>query len=280
MSGEMNTSLGNGLANLLLFLFNNEERGNAAVDCLVEGDDLIGTYNGEDLTVEDYSSLGFNIKLELHNDPCKASFCGLIYAAEDLVSIPDPHKVLLNTGWTSAAYARSSEKTRRELARAKGYSLLSQYAGAPIIQSLGLYLLRVTDGMHYKLPSYWTNYERAHFTTKFEIKPVGLATRLLMEEKFSYTIAEQKQLECYFDNCKDLEPIYSSVILSHCTYQQMDYYKRFVHAALSRDLLSHVLSQPLTYIQREMHIANILSDMSKESSHLELPVPDGWLGYF
>lgn len=228
MSGEMNTSLGNGFMNLMLFLFLNELNDNTCVDALVEGDDLIGIYSGVKLQERDYARLGFTIKLEYHENVNEASFCGLIYDEEDLVSIPDPHKVLLNIGWTSSRYLGSNTKTRKQLLRAKGLSMLHQYPGAPIIQSMAQYIIRVTEGLRYKFPGEWTNWQKTHFRDDAVSKPVGFRTRMLMEKKFGYSVSEQMHLEAYFDGCDQIQPIVNSIIYSKATRDQKVYNERFV----------------------------------------------------
>lgn len=228
MSGEMNTSLGNGFMNLMLFLFQNFKLKNTNVDCFVEGDDLIGVYRGQPLASEFYAKLGFKIKLEHHQHVSHASFCGLIYDPEELVSIADPHKVLLNVGWTSSRYINAKQDTLNGLLRAKGYSLLYQYPGVPIIQSLALYLLRVTQGVKTRLPSEWTHWQRKQFSYHGVAKPVGMRTRMLMEEIFKYTVQEQEILEEYFDTKMDISPIDHFVILGHATEEQKHYCETYV----------------------------------------------------
>lgn len=228
MSGEMNTSLGNGFMNLMLYLFLNRYSGNTYCDALVEGDDLIGSHNGKKLLADDYRRLGFTIKIEYFERVHEASFCGLIYDPEDLVSIPDPHKVLLNVGWTSARYLNSSDKTRRQLLRAKGLSMLYQYAGSPIIQSLAQYIIRLTDGLRYKFPGEWTNWQKTHFKSDAVAKPVGFRTRMLMEKHFRYSVSEQYILEKYFDETQVLQPMDMPILKSHFTRDQRTYWRRFV----------------------------------------------------
>lgn len=260
MSGEMNTSLGNGLVNLLLYEFNNEEKKNKYW-CCVEGDDLIGQCSPHPLAAEDYFRLGFNIKFNMFNSVSEASFCGLIYDTEDLVGISDPTKVLLSVGWTSGRYATSSMKTRAELLRAKGYSILAQYPGAPILQSLGLMILRVTDGHHWKLPTTMTNYDRKHFTTVHHTKPVPFRTRLLMERVFGYSVAEQEQLEVYLDSLKTIQPLDHPVIDGHTSQEQRDYCQRFV-GPLAKDGV--VVGTTTTREQFERVVDDIVASSSQE----------------
>lgn len=101
MSGEMNTSLGNGFANMIVYFFLHHEKGNRLVDGVFEGDDGLGCYVGTSLTKEDYEDLGLTCKIILIDNVSEASFCGLIFDEECLVSITDPIKALLNVGWSN-----------------------------------------------------------------------------------------------------------------------------------------------------------------------------------
>jgi hypothetical protein len=262
MSGEMNTSLGNGFVNLMLFLFLNYSKGNVEPKAKVEGDDLIGGYSGKELTSEDYLSLGFTIKVERPISIHEASFCGLIYDPVDLVSIPDPHKVLLNVGWTSDRYYGSTTKTRLQLLRAKGLSLLHQYPGAPIIQSLAKYIIRCTDGMRYKFPGEWTNWQIKHFDPKPVEKPVGFRTRMLMERKFGYSLSEQLSIEAYFDSCKEIKPINHWSIYDHCSSDQKEYYSRFVSGRLPDPRRPWILTSSLTTEMKMNQVKLLTSNVS------------------
>ena len=236
MSGEMNTSLGNGFVNLMLFLFNNWRRGNRSVDCFVEGDDLIGVYSGVKLTPLDYLECGFVIKLIDCFNVNEASFCGLIYDKDDLVSIADPLKIILNIGWVSARYINSSEKCRKELLRAKAMSLQCQYPGTPIIQSLAQWLLRVTAGEKFRIPGEWTNWQRKTFKGRFDAAPIGMGTRHLMEKVFGFTYFEQMELEKYFDSRTKIEPIDHFVLWDKYSADQVTYAKVYVtDPAINKD---------------------------------------------
>lgn len=259
MSGEMNTSLGNGFVNLMLFLFLNSNSGNSDYDALVEGDDLIGCYSGIKLQENDYLKLGFTVKLLYYERVSQASFCGLVYDEEDLVSIPDPHKVLLNVGWTSARYLRTSVKTRIQLLRAKGLSLLYQYAGSPIIQSLALCIIRLTHGYAYKLPVHWTHWQKKTFSDKGVIKPVGFRTRMLMESQFGYSVSTQLSLEKYFDEMKQLAPINHPSITDHVTVEQKEYNYRFVTIPQVCSDRPWVMARNLTQREKEIEVLKLTS---------------------
>jgi len=79
MSGEMNTSLGNGFSNLLLMLFVLNEKGCTDISGVVEGDDGLFVFNGPVPSSSDFLSLGMEIKLDEHRKYNEASFCGVVF---------------------------------------------------------------------------------------------------------------------------------------------------------------------------------------------------------
>ena len=88
MSGEMNTSLGNGFANLMLFEFACHKVGSECVG-VVEGDDGLFRVNGPIPPSNLFESLGFTIKAVTHERLETASFCGMVFDVEDRVNVSD-----------------------------------------------------------------------------------------------------------------------------------------------------------------------------------------------
>jgi len=142
MSGDMCTSLGNGLTNLILWAFLCEENG-AEWDGFVEGDDgIFAVYKGTAPTTEDYKSLGFTIKLEEGSDPRTMSFCGII--AADGQNIKDPIDFAANFGWSSSCVG-AGEKVRHELLRAKALSAVYELPHCPVIRAIADLALDITQ---------------------------------------------------------------------------------------------------------------------------------------
>jgi hypothetical protein len=86
MSGEMNTSLGNGFTNLMLLLFLFSELGEE-VSPVVEGDDSCTSYMNRAPTTKDFADLGFTIKIQTYDNFEEMSFCGIIFDPHDLVNV-------------------------------------------------------------------------------------------------------------------------------------------------------------------------------------------------
>lgn len=145
LSGEMVTSLGNGFSNLMVNLFVLHEKGCKNVVCVVEGDDGLFMFDGPMPCPKDFEDLGFIIKLTPVKSLHEASFCGVVFDPVDRAPLTDPYKVLATCSWLSQQYGSATQSKRRVLAHIKGLSMLAQYPGCPVIQSVALWMLRVND---------------------------------------------------------------------------------------------------------------------------------------
>jgi len=106
--------------------------------------------------------------------------------------------------------------------RAKSLSLLYSYPGCPILRSLGLYGLRMTE--KYVLSAKFigdflgnsSNYKREQFLAKLndqdfmnpklDIK-IDERTRLLVEQMYGVTVKVQLEAERYLDELDKLQPL-------------------------------------------------------------------------
>jgi len=236
MSGDMCTSLGNSFTNLMLMLFVCHEKGSVALG-FVEGDDGLFRIKGEIPSAEDFARLGFRIKLEIHLDLCKASFCGIIFDDCDLQNICDPIKVLCRFGWTTRQYSGAAPRTLMKLLRCKALSYGSQYPGCPIVGALARYGLRVTrsyDVSHFvkenRVFNYWER-EKLLKSLTFKEKDLvapGMRTRLLMEEKFQVPVSMQIKIENYLDSLDHLQPLEIPYLDIVASADYSHYYDHFV----------------------------------------------------
>ena len=199
-------------------LFLSEEAGSTSVEGVVEGDDGLFSIEGPAPTTEDFAELGMIIKLEQHTDLCKASFCGIIFDPVDMVNIACPRKIMATFGWASSRYRRSRPEILKALLRCKALSLLAQYPGAPIIQSLALFGLRATGdvrkckmlravNMRGGLDEWHRTQVLAALDMKIEPQPVPARTRDLMAEVFGVTVHDQFVIEAYLDAQDELVPL-------------------------------------------------------------------------
>lgn len=214
MSGEMDTSLCNGFTNLMLMLFMFKEESGEDIFPSVEGDDGLTEFFTVPPSDDLIRRMGLKLKAEVHETLETASFCGMVFDFKDRGIITDPLAELATFGWTTARYARSSSRRHMELLRAKAYSLVYQYPACPILVSLGLYGLRVTEGYRAK-PFIANEYERTMWDEMFEFirekglpaVPPGQNTRQLVERLYKVSIDDQKKIEKYLDEKQDLAPL-------------------------------------------------------------------------
>jgi len=229
MSGEMCTSLGNGFSNLMLLNFACHSIGAECHEC-VEGDDGVARCEGGTPTPELFEKLGMRIKLEKHLDLSRASFCGLVFDIDERRNVTDPRKVLASFGWTELRYAKARNNKLRQLLRCKSLSLAFQYPGCPIISALARYGLRVTHGVTVgtRILDQMRFYEREFLLSMLGLEdspahglrgdygvpdvPVGPRTRVLVEELYGISIAQQLHLEKMLDDKHDASPIDCSCI--------------------------------------------------------------------
>jgi hypothetical protein len=248
MSGEMNTSLGNGFCNLMVIKFLAEENGCKAVDCVVEGDDSAARYDGPSPTVADFAALGLNCKI----DRCAAleemSFCGLVFDKDDLINVTNPLEVLASFGWSSQTYVRANSITLKKLLRCKALSMAHQYPGCPIISALAQYGLRVTrsiDIRHFaQEKARFNQWERdqllAALSDEGKIKVVEppMNTRFLVEKLYGIPVSEQRRIEEFLDGLDVLTPIPVKEFCINFPTEWEDYFQSYVRRVdiKSRDL--------------------------------------------
>jgi len=243
MSGEMNTSLNNGFANLMVNKFLIKKLSLGSLRMAVEGDDGISkTSSGRFPTTEDYAKLGFNIEIEVHKDSATASFCGIVYDRDDRINVTDPREVLANFGWASSRYARCGKKKLMALLRCKALSYLHQYPGCPIIQELALYGLRMTKSYNVKSfvenDRYLSQWERDQFREIINldwrevIRPVGNNTRLLVERLYQISVEEQKMIEQYLHDKEELTPLLIDI---NYPREWIDYFNKYCFENIPSD---------------------------------------------
>lgn len=190
MSGEMCTSLGNGFTNLILTSYIAHLR-QGHVYGFVEGDDGLFATDFE-LSPEDYSNLGFEIKIIPYEKIGDASFCGMIFSESGEI-IRNPVEFLAKFSWTSSCMG-ANEKVLRELLRAKALSCVYETPQCPIVGAAARYALDMTrdsaarfvfDGYH-EIPR-----DQIH-VAEFDPKP---STRVQFEKLFHISVSDQIRIE-------------------------------------------------------------------------------------
>lgn len=226
MSGEMNTSLGNGFSNLMMMLETCVRVGNDFREMrgVVEGDD--GLFRFLDGMVvpqsADFRAAGCDIKLDCYERISDASFCGLLYDETDKMVISDPYKIMCTIGLLSKEYAMARESKKLALLKCKAMSVLHQYPACPVVASMARYILRCTKRIdvrgiveNSRSLSQWDRekYYEALKAKDYDVKlEIGINTRLLFSELYNLDVATQERLEAVFDNKQVLEPFSDAVI--------------------------------------------------------------------
>jgi hypothetical protein len=221
MSGEMNTSLGNGFSNLMFMSFICHEMGLEARG-VVEGDDGLFSFVGKHPQTEDFAKYGFLIKLDAYDQINKASFCGNLFDENDMNIITDPYDVFATFGWTTNRYINASTRKHKMLLRSKALSLAYQYPGCPLIGKLAQYALRMTRSFwtvsqhieHRRDISLWerdqileaVSFSKGKKDLELYVEP-GNSTRLLFEELYNIPISTQLIVEEYLDSLTELQEL-------------------------------------------------------------------------
>lgn len=155
MSGEMFTSVGNGITNLMLAKFIAHKQGKELLG-FVEGDDGLFATDAV-LTADLYKQLGFTIKIVEVDNPCTAipvdpgveagsmAFCGLIFSPDGSI-LKDYRKFFQGFGWTSS-FITAGDKVMAQLLRCKALSACYETPQCPIIGAMARYALRCTRGV-------------------------------------------------------------------------------------------------------------------------------------
>lgn len=234
MSGEMNTSLGNGFSNLMFMSFMCQKIGSTCLTGVVEGDDGLFRVKGRFPTKEEFAQLGMNIKLVVHENISTASFCGIVFDPQDRINVTNPMDELLTFGWTSRMYARVNSNKLKVLLRCKSLSMAHQYPGCPILSSLARYGLRMTrsfDVRHHIKEGSMSTWEREQllYCLKHPIPSIqtGLATRQLVETLYGITVEEQFRIEEYLDHLEELVPLSLPEIEHHLSPVSKHYFSMY-----------------------------------------------------
>jgi hypothetical protein len=214
MSGEMSTSLGNGFTNLMAMAFVAHKLGWPTLEGFVEGDDGVFKVAGTLPTAKDFSDLGFDIKIEIHDDVCESTFCQVVYDRADLTPCVSPLKAILTTCWTDSKFRNTRKKSILcELLKAKVDSLRYRAYNNPVIWAFGKkldsFIGQDVKPKHEKKYNYSVDYSNMH-----PWQSPSDSMRLLCEKVWSISIAEQLFLEEFFSSMVDFSPITDERVLS------------------------------------------------------------------
>lgn len=240
MSGEMNTSLGNGFSNLMMMTETCLRIGLdwSEIIGVVEGDDGLFRFTGVSPTTEDFTVAGCDIKLNTYDRISDASFCGLLFDEVDRQVIKDPYDIITSIGLLTKQYAKARRGKKLALLRAKALSTIYQYPGCPIVAELSKYILRETK--HIDMRSVidkcntFDSYHRERYLEALKQHQyqsdltIGMGTRLLFNDLYGIPVDVQLRLENHFRNKVGLEP-FNDVFLDYCmgTSNEMKHWQEY-----------------------------------------------------
>jgi hypothetical protein len=191
MSGDMNTSVGNGISNLVLWSAMAEIQG-LTWKGYVEGDDgIFAVQGGVPWSEAEWKRAGFIIKIAEFDRPELASFCGVVAADGQVVR--DPLEFCVRFGWTSS-FILAGDTVMNELLRAKALSAVYECPQCPVIGVLARKALEMTEG--HKARFVDDGYHRPP-PGSFDLPTFcpSPAVRALVAEKFGINETAQLEIE-------------------------------------------------------------------------------------
>jgi hypothetical protein len=219
MSGEMDTSLSNGFANMMFLLYAAKLSGVTAIKLRVEGDDGLGCFQGGKCKLDKMAKIltqaGMLLKFESAVEFTELSFCGIRADSEELQQITDPYKVLGKFGWTNSFYLNASKKTKSKLLRCKALSFLHQYPACPIVSRFAEKVLELTDHVSERSLLAFARkrrdvgvYDRTRMLNAIKaragVTEIGAATRMLFERQYGISPDSQRLIETDISSFKEL----------------------------------------------------------------------------
>lgn len=233
MSGDPNTSLGNGWVNLIMMAFLCHEQG-LAFKGLVEGDDGLFSFSGP-IDLSPLEELGFQVKAELHDTIYDTSFCGLMLS-QSLAAFADPRVVMNSFAWSSSALRNGNLTVRRGLLRSKALSLLYCNPRCPILSAFALRFIDLTNGYDEVLStSFWDqkilSEKQTYSAELLEERRKGISYQDRLDFDALYDISPETQILIEAEiSSFDLGPINSDLIDSlygHDFWVYRDVSRRF-----------------------------------------------------
>jgi hypothetical protein len=221
MSGEMDTSLFNGITNFLIFTFLFKKNGGDWKNLVshYEGDDGLNTSVEWNLfpTESQFNDLGLTIKMRVEDHLYQVSFCGLIFDPVERALIYNFPKVVGTLGWCSSKYIRSKRSKLYGLLKMKCLSYQHTSDRVPIAS----YLVKKCYDLvsTYRMPMKFLNtlgiYDRDKILAalafyrdhEFEVGHIGPNTRHIFAERFKVPVEMQLRFEELINSCESFDEL-------------------------------------------------------------------------
>jgi hypothetical protein len=205
MSGEMNTSLGNGFTNLMVLLYIAHLKGED-ISPVVEGDDSIFSSSLDfDITPGDFTQFGLIAKLERHQFFSESSFCGIRADPDAMENITDIVSCLNKLPWTYSNKKFANKIKRLGLLKCKVASIAFQFPSCPILWAYCKRMFVLLEKVQIVVPEldWWTHkkfiaagFGTAKFLDNVKLcKPPSPETRLIVSKMYGIEVGEQLEVE-------------------------------------------------------------------------------------
>lgn len=208
MSGECNTSLGNGFSNAMFMLFFCKEHHINVGSFVVEGDDGLFELSRE-ISPEEFVPYGLTLKINRTTAP-QSSFCGCIYNPDTLTNFGQVFQHCVSFCYVGWRYLRVSDKKLRELQCARAYSYNSTYPGVPLLWALCKKAMEHRIGFGRALTllakqNKWMHSLGRKWEFSLEVVPPTQSDRDYFSILTGMSVDEQVALEDNILKCKDGE---------------------------------------------------------------------------
>jgi hypothetical protein len=235
MSGEMDTSLANGYANVCFLLFLLDRQG-IKLKLRSEGDDSLSSAPlHAELHAEMLADLGIVLTMETKECFSEGSFCGLMACPDALDNMTDPVKAIIKFGWTYSKLHAGKAKME-ELLRAKALSLGFEYPRCPILWALSKQILKLLGEGKAVFTDRWKLQQSNLETMSPSLIKAGIAepkmsSRVACAKLFGISIDTQRAVEQQIFSMTKIRPFNEGplhdLILSRSTPDQQRYYRNY-----------------------------------------------------
>lgn len=199
MSGEMNTSLGNGLSNIILMSFIASENSFTIKNALVEGDDGLFELDGNIPTPALFAQYGLELKIDKAL-PHTASFCGCVFNPVTKTNFGHPLKHLVAFGWCGRRHLSLSTRKQLELVMSRVYSFNALYPGVPLLWKVCQLCIRHIKKVPYvRCLKYMDRYKSGNITLTETVVEPCMADRMFFEDITGISMDLQLTIENVFE---------------------------------------------------------------------------------
>jgi len=258
MSGEMNTSVGNGFSNLMINSYMAELHDCGKITICVEGDDGLMTFERPENapTEADFKKNGLIIKLISSDNLADLSFCGQVFDPDDGVVVTEPFDALLNSGYTRKIYVNAGRAVKLQLLRSRALSMLYQYNGCPIISAYAARIVfltrnvRLRQSLFNNMEMYKRDLLREACSLHIDVvvpKP-DAPCRALFHRLYGIDVPGQLEFEAAMSNLVLDSQIECSQIIPY-PKQNTFMYDRYLHPRGEKVDLSKVDTSYLKYLE-------------------------------